>query len=70
MDPRILRTNQAAEYVGLSASALEKMRPAGTGPRFVRLGSKAVGYDVRDLDEWLDARRNSASANLSDSPGR
>ena len=61
MDPRILRTVQAASYVGLSASALEKMRLTDTGPRFVRLGGKAVGYDVRDLDAWLDARRESGS---------
>jgi len=54
---RILRTHKAAEYVGLSASKLEKMRLARNGPRFVRLGSRAVGYDIRDLDAWLDAQR-------------
>jgi predicted DNA-binding transcriptional regulator AlpA len=57
MDPRILRTPQAAVYIGLSASAMEKMRLSGAGPRFVRLGQKAIGYDVRDLDAWLDAQR-------------
>lgn len=57
MDPRILRTPQAAIYIGLSASALEKMRLSGAGPRFVRLGQKAVGYDVRDLDAWVQERR-------------
>jgi len=57
MDPRILRTPQAAVYVGLSPSAMEKMRLTDTGPRFVRLGGKAIGYDVRDLDAWLDVQR-------------
>ena len=56
---RILRTPDAAIYVGLSASTLEKMRLAGAGPGFVRLGGHAVGYDVRDLDEWLDRQRES-----------
>ena len=54
---RILRTRQAAQYLGLSSSTLEKMRLAGDGPRFIRLGGRAVGYDVRDLDAWLDGLR-------------
>lgn len=53
MTPRILRTDAAAEYVGLAAGTLEKMRVQGRGPRFVKLG-RAVGYDIRDLDDWLD----------------
>lgn len=59
---RILRTPGAAEYVGLSASTLEKMRLAGDGPAFVRLGGRAIGYDIRDLDSWLDKQRNQSSA--------
>lgn len=54
---RILRTREAADYIGLSPSTLEKKRLSGDGPRFVRLGGRAVGYDLRDLDEWLDAQR-------------
>lgn len=57
MTKRILRTPQAAEYVGLSPATLEKKRLIGGGPRFVRLGGRAVGYDIRDLDKWLDAQR-------------
>ena len=59
MTRRILRTIEAATYVGLSPSTLEKYRTAGSGPRFVRLGGRAVGYDVHDLDEWLDHQRES-----------
>ena len=44
-------------FVGLSASALEKKRLSGGGPRFVRLGGRAVGYDIQDLDAWLDEQR-------------
>jgi predicted DNA-binding transcriptional regulator AlpA len=57
MRKRILRTPEAAEYVGLSRSTLEKKRLAGDGPRSIRLGGRAVGYDVRDLDAWLDEQR-------------
>ena len=58
---RIRRTPAAAEYVGLSASTLEKMRLAGEGPTFIRLSGRAVGYDIRDLDEWLDEQRRSTN---------
>lgn len=59
---RILRTPAAATYVGLSASSLEKMRMTGDGPRFIRLGGRAVGYDVADLDDWLDQQKESTAA--------
>jgi predicted DNA-binding transcriptional regulator AlpA len=61
MDRRILRTPEAATYVGLSASTLEKMRLSGDGPRFIRLGGRAIGYDVQDLDTWVDGQRRAAS---------
>jgi predicted DNA-binding transcriptional regulator AlpA len=54
---RLLRTPAAAEYIALSASTLEKRRLSGDGPRFVRLGGRAVAYDVRDLDAWVDQRK-------------
>ncbi len=58
---RILRTAEAAEYVGLSSSTLEKQRLTGHGPRFVCLGGRAVGYDIQDLDDWLDRQRDNAT---------
>lgn len=58
MNKRIFRTSEAAEYVGLSASSLEKMRLRPGGPVSFRIaGGRAVGYDIRDLDAWLDAQR-------------
>ncbi len=54
---RILRTPEAASYLGLSPSTLEKLRLEGGGPEFVRLGRRALGYDVAALDAWLDKRR-------------
>ena len=47
---RVLRTNSAAQYLGLAESTLEKHRLAGIGPHFIRLGARAVGYDLADLD--------------------
>jgi predicted DNA-binding transcriptional regulator AlpA len=54
---RVLRTPAAAEYIGLGVPTLEKKRLTGDGPRFIRLGARAVGYDVIDLDAWIEQQK-------------
>lgn len=44
----------AAEFLGLSASALNKMRGEGRGPRYMRLGNR-IFYRRADLDAYLEA---------------
>ena len=63
---RRLRTGDAAEYVGLAGSTLEKMRVTGTGPRYIKAGPRAVVYDTDDLDEWLEARRLTSTSDRPD----
>jgi predicted DNA-binding transcriptional regulator AlpA len=53
---RRLRTPAAADYLGYAESTLEKKRLSGDGPPFIKLG-RAIVYDTRDLDAWLDERR-------------
>ena len=58
----VLRTPEAAKYVGLSPSTLEKLRLTGNGPVYQKAGPKIVVYRAEDLDAWLNAgRRNSTS---------
>jgi len=52
---RVLRTPEAAQYLGLAVSTLEKARLRSDGPRFIRLGRRAVGYLIEDLDSWIGA---------------
>ena len=59
---RILRQPSAAEYLALKESTLEKFRTAGGGPRFILLGSRAIGYDIRDLDAWLEERKHTSTS--------
>jgi predicted DNA-binding transcriptional regulator AlpA len=61
-EKRILRTEDAAAYVGLAASTLEKRRLTGAGPAFVRLGGRAVGYDIRVLDAWLERQQRTSTS--------
>ena len=57
----IMTTNQAAAYLALGRSTLEKWRCAGNGPKFIKLGRRRVGYHKVDLDEWVAARPRRAS---------
>lgn len=47
-----IRVREAADYVGLSKSTMDKLRCFGGGPRYFKLG-RAVVYAQTDLDEWL-----------------
>lgn len=64
---KTLRTPDAAKYLSLSTSTLNKMRLRGDGPRYIKLGAHAVAYDLVDLNTWLDERRR---WNTSDNGGQ
>jgi hypothetical protein len=53
------RTQQAANYMSMSKSWLEKERVRGAGPRYTTAG-RVVLYAVEDLDRWLAKRASSA----------
>ena len=61
----ILSNDEAAKHLGIAGSSLEKHRVFGTGPRFLKIGKRKVGYRLADLDEWLDT-----SPTFTKSPGR
>lgn len=58
--PRCLDEENAAVYVGMSVSFLQKARcngPTGNrtpGPAFKKIGKRVI-YDIADLDAWLDS---------------
>src|SRR5262249_38476890 len=68
MQRRVLRTRAAADYVGLTPSTLEKKRLSGDGPPFVRLGARAVGYTVDDLDAFVEAGRRTSTSDSGEGP--
>lgn len=43
---RLLRTNEAARWLGLSGRTLEKHRTYGTGPAYRKIGGRVV-YALR-----------------------
>lgn len=50
---RLLRTNEAADWLGLSGRTLEKHRTFGTGPAYRKIGGRVV-YAMDDLQAWAD----------------
>ncbi|MEL6277651.1 MAG: DNA-binding protein [Pseudomonadota bacterium] len=67
-----LRSQQAAQYLGLSKSYLDKKRDGdhpGGGPKFLRRG-KIVFYHIDWLNDWLVGRPPRSVDDLRDSPKR
>lgn len=62
---KLMTTQEAAAYVRLSPSLLNKLRLTGGGPVFVRLAGRAIRYRQSDLDAWVAA---SAMASTSAYP--
>lgn len=56
-EQRLLGVREAARWLGLSKSTLDKMRCAGSGPRFVRVTKRAIRYDPADLVAFAVERR-------------
>ena len=56
-----MRTAEAANYLGVSASFLEKRRVAGDGPRFSKFG-RVVRYSKEDLDHFADINKRSSTS--------
>jgi predicted DNA-binding transcriptional regulator AlpA len=62
--PVLLTTKEAAEFIGLAASQLEKWRSIGRQdggpmPRVTRLSERCVRYDIEDLKAFLSACKES-----------
>ncbi|PRH85350.1 DNA-binding protein [Labrys okinawensis] len=60
-----IRVNEAAKYVGLSKSSLDKLRCFGGGPRYFKLG-RAVVYSTDDLDIWMNERTRNSTWGAND----
>ncbi|MCM2438520.1 helix-turn-helix domain-containing protein [Agrobacterium vitis] len=53
MPPRLLRTQEAARFLGISIRTLEKHRTYGTGPTYRKIGGRVL-YTIRDLETWSE----------------
>lgn len=56
-----LTVEEAAQYVRLSVSFLNRARLTGDGPTYLKLGRRVV-YETGALDQWLASRRRRSTS--------
>ena len=56
MSLKILRRKDVEEIVGLSRSTIYKLMSTGAFPRPIRLGPRAVGWRLSDIEAWIEFR--------------
>lgn len=57
----LLSVTQAADYLGLSSSTVNKLRTKGGGPVYYQ-PTRRVLYAVRELDIWMEANRRRSTS--------
>jgi excisionase family DNA binding protein len=57
-----LTVKEAATYLRVSKSYLDKLRVYGGGPPFLRIDKRKILYAVADLDAWAASRRHSSTS--------
>jgi prophage regulatory protein len=55
----VVRMRQLTTMVGLSRSSIYVFVSKGLFPQPIRLGPKAVGWRVNEVEEWLESRPHS-----------
>ena len=55
--PELLTERQAAQRLGVARGTMEAWRIRGRGPRFVKVGTRAIRYTVEDLAEFIGERQ-------------
>jgi excisionase family DNA binding protein len=58
----LLTVAEAAKYLRVSKSFLDKSRVSGGGPEFIRIGKRKILYRTSALDFWANARRYSSTS--------
>ena len=62
---QLLNTQQAAEFLGVSVAFLERDRWAGARVPFIKVGSRAVRYHLKDLEYYVESCRRLSTSEVS-----
>jgi predicted DNA-binding transcriptional regulator AlpA len=66
MSENLFDQTQVSKLLGISPRTLERMRLAGTGPAFVKIG-RLVRYRASNLEEFIAAKTVRSTSERSDS---
>jgi excisionase family DNA binding protein len=53
---KLIRQKQAAEYLNVSEATLERDRWRGGDIPYIRIGPRAIRYNLEQLDEYIKNR--------------
>ena len=56
MEPRILRMPDLSRHLGISKATIYRLLNRRRFPKPIKLGPRAVGWRVADIDEWIATR--------------
>ena len=65
MSKRLVGQREASEYLGLSEATLERDRWRGGDIPYIRVGPRAIRYDLEQLDEYIDRNTVKNSSEIS-----
>lgn len=57
VERRVLRRSDVEQKTGLKRAHLYALMRAGRFPKSFRLGTRAVGWDSLEVDQWIAERR-------------
>jgi prophage regulatory protein len=56
MSVQVYRLKEVRALIGLSTASIYRMVAAGTFPKPIRIGAKAIAWREADLEAWLAER--------------
>lgn len=65
MEDMLRKPDELADHLGTSLGNLAQMRYRGIGPKFIKIGGKAVRYRQSDIDAWLAAQTRQQTGEAS-----
>jgi prophage regulatory protein len=54
---QIIRAKRMPDIIGLSLPTIYRLLQKGDFPKQIKLSTRAVGWDTRDIEIWVDGRR-------------
>mgnify|MGYP003979075097 FL=1 len=65
MSRKLIGQKEAANYLNLSEATLERDRWRGGDIPYIRVGPRAIRYDLEQLDEYIDRNTVKNSSEIS-----
>jgi predicted DNA-binding transcriptional regulator AlpA len=57
LGPKLMKTPEAAEFLGVSPEVLFEWRQKGEGPPYLHITARTLRYDRDDMIEWARSHR-------------